>query len=522
MAEIYDVIIIGTGIAGLSAGIMLHDSGLKVLLISKEERIEETATNYAQGGIIAWKKGDTMDSLKTDILKAGHYYNNNEAVDKFSQYGPQLVFDFLIKEMGIKFSKGNNGELDYTEEAAHSTPRILHFQDHTGDTIQAALINNALKRGITIINNHTSIDLITNNHHSRNTQERYKPRIVMGVYALDNDSGNIERYLANKVILATGGIGNIYQHTTNPVGETGDGLCMAYRAGADIINSEFVQFHPTSLFHREIKRFLISESLRGEGGKLLDHQGRQFMQDYSPMVELAPRDVVARAIYKEMNKSGKQFMFLDIANHYKGSIPIKERFSKIYSTCLKGGIDLTREPIPVVPAAHYFCGGIKVDLSGRSSLENLYAIGEVSCTGLHGANRLASTSLLEGLIWANFCCQDIVKSIQPINQDRFATIPDWFKPSETEHFDNLLINQDMQVIQTTMWNYAGIIRTRKGLERAKSDINYHSYRIFKFYKSSALKKDIIQLRNAVVTASIVINAAIHNRKSIGCHYIENQ
>ncbi len=341
----------------------------------------------------------------------------------------------------------------------------------------------------------------------------------MGVYVLDNKAGKIKTYFGHKVILATGGIGNLFQHTTNPPSATGDGLSMAYRAEADIINAEFIQFHPTSLFHKDIKRFLISESLRGEGAKLIDSTGRQFMEDYSPQKDLAPRDIVSRAIYREMGKSGSEYMLLDVASYYKGEIPLKKRFSKIYETCLNGGIDITNEPIPIVPAAHYSCGGIKVDLQGKSSLKNLYVIGEVSCTGVHGANRLASSSLLEGLLWAKLVAEDIVRNLHKIEMKRFNAIPDWKKPDHIEEFDPLLLNQDWKAIQLTMWNYAGIIRTRKGLKRAKSDLDYYSHRILKFYKQARLNKGIIELRNAVVNAQIIVNSATQNKKSIGCHYV---
>jgi L-aspartate oxidase len=521
MNQIYDVVIVGSGIAGLTAAIYLKDAGKKVLVLTKTEDISETNTYYAQGGIIAWKKGDTPASLQEDILQAGNYYNNLRAVEKFVNSGPRLVFDFLIEKLGIDFNRDTKGSYDYTEEAAHSQRRILHYQDHTGDKIEFSLIDFCQKNNIEIKNNYTAIDLITNNHHSTDTQELYRTRQVMGIYALNNKNREVEKILSKNVILATGGVGNIYQYTSNPAAATGDGMSMAYRAGADIINAEFVQFHPTSLFHKDIKRFLISESMRGEGAKLIDHDGNEFMHKYSKQKELAPRDVVARAIYTEMSNQGKEYMLLDIASHYQGEIPLKKRFSRIYETCKRGGIDITKEPIPIVPAAHYFCGGIKVDLQGRSSLKNLYAIGEISCTGMHGSNRLASSSLLEGLLWAKLAAEDIVSNPNDISQKRFKTIPKWKKPAFTEEFDPLLMQQDWKVIQMVMWNYAGIIRTSKGLMRATADLNYHYHRILKFYKTAKLSRDIIELRNAVVNASIIVNAAIHNRKSIGCHFIEN-
>lgn len=520
MREYYDVIIVGTGIAGLSAGIYLKEAGFNVVVITKNNEIEECNTNYAQGGIVAYKDGDEKEKIIKDILDAGCNYNNYKAVEILATEGPKLVFDFLIDKIGINFSKDKNGNIDYTEEAAHSERRIIHYKDHTGEKIERSLIEYARKIDLKILTNLMAIDLITNNHHSEDHEELYKTREVMGIYVLNNITGEVYTFFSSIVILATGGIGNLYQYTTNPPCATGDGISMAYRSGADIINAEFIQFHPTALFHKDIKRFLISESLRGEGARLLNHKGEFFMEKYSPLKELAPRDVVARAIYEEINQSGKEYMFLDIANYYKGDKPIKERFSKIYNTCLKGGIDITKDPIPIVPAAHYFCGGIKVDEDGKTSIKNLYAIGEVSCTGVHGANRLASISLLEALVWAKRSSEDIIRYFKKIDSKRFETIPDWKIPKNVEEFDNLLIYQDWKVIKLTMWNYAGIVRTKKGLERAQSDLNYYAHRIFKFYKEAKLTIDIIELRNAIVTAQIIVNSAIHNDKSIGSHYIK--
>ncbi len=520
MRHYYDAVVVGSGIAGLTCAIHLKQSGFDVIVMTKNSRISESNTFYAQGGIIAAREGDSPSLLRNDVLQAGCSYNRSDAVNYFAAYGPPLVFDFLVSMVGIDFSTSEDGKIDYTEEAAHSVRRIVHFEDHTGDKIEESLIEYAKKTGVKFFVDYTAIDLITNNHHSRNTQELYKEREVMGIYALNNKAGEAETFFADNVILATGGIGNLYYHTTNPVSATGDGMSMAYRAGADIINAEFVQFHPTSLFHKDIKRFLISESLRGEGARVKDHSGHEFMYDYSEMGHLAPRDVVARGIYDRMSKDGKEYMLLDIANYYEGHIPLEKRFSKIYSTCLQGGIDITKEPIPIVPAAHYFCGGIKSDLKGKTSLKNLYAVGEVACTGLHGANRLASTSLLEGLLWGKSAAEDIIQKKYRINRGRIKSIPDWEKPEYNEEFDPLLIDQDMKAIQLTMWNYAGIIRTEKGLKRAEADLDYYSHRIMRFYKSASLHKDIIELRNAVVSSLLIVTSALRNTKSVGCHYIK--
>lgn len=518
--DIYDVIVIGSGIAGLSTAIMLKDAGFEPIVISKTYNINETNTNYAQGGIIAFNEDDDVDTLIEDILKAGSYYNSKEAVYFVAKNGPKFIFEFLVDKIGVKFDKSISGAYDFTEEAAHSHRRILHYKDQTGKSIQEALAKFVQKNGIKILNNHIAIDLITNKHHSEDCQELYNDPECMGVYVFDIEENMVRKMLSHKVVLATGGVGNLYLHTTNPEIAVGDGLSMAYRAGAEIINAEFIQFHPTCLYHRDIKRFLITEALRGEGAKLLNPKGEFFMKRYTPKEELDSRDIVARAIFEEMRRIGSEYMLLDAANYYKGKIPLSERFSTIYKTCLNGGIDITKEPIPIVPAAHYFCGGIRVDLNSRTNIKNLYAVGEVSCTGLHGANRLASTSLLESVIFSKSIKDDFVNSFNKIEKERFKYIPHWQEPSQTIIFDPILIKQDLSIIQSTMWNYAGIVRTLKGLERAQADLNYYAHRIFQFYKESKLNKEIIELRNAVISAQIIVDSALHNKKSIGCHFIK--
>ena len=451
MRKRYNAIIIGCGAAGLSCAAHLRMKGLTVAVLSKTGDLSQSNSFCAQGGIIAYNPKDDPKLLAEDIENAGCRYNNREAVVFFSENGPKInreavvffsengpkiVFDFLIDKAGVEFSRNESGEIDFTEEAAHSIRRIAHYRDLTGESIEQTLFQYVKTTGVDFYEDFTAVDLISNNHHSTDPQEIYKRREIFGVYALENRSGEVRTLFGDAVVLATGGVGNLYQYTTNPTSATGDGLSMAYRAGAPIINAEFIQFHPTMLFHRDVRRFLISESLRGEGARLKDHNGYEFMKDYSPQRDLAPRDIVSRAIFDKMNADKKEYMFLDLASYYSGREPLQERFSKIFKNCLLAGIDITKDPIPVVPGAHYFCGGIKVDTHGRTAVKRLYAVGEVSCTGLHGANRLASTSLLEAVLWGKSAAESIAESLDEIDSKRFNSIPDWKRPRrQNVHFD---------------------------------------------------------------------------------------
>jgi L-aspartate oxidase len=368
------------------------------------------------------------------------------------------------------------------------------------------------------------VDLITYPHHSRDPLNAYRPVACHGAYAFDRNERTVHRYFSAATILATGGIGRIYKNTTNPAGARGDGLAMAHRAGARIENAEYVQFHPTSLYSPGVEGFLISEAVRGEGGVLLTPDGRPFMADYSPRwKDLAPRDVVTRAIHNQMEIRDYSHVLLDIATHMRADA-IRKRFPNIHAKCLQAGIDITREPIPVVPAAHYFCGGVLVDEWGRSSIENLYAIGECSCTGLHGANRLASTSLLEGLVWGNRCAKHIERSLQDLPAIKFSgsdEVPPWDESGLTAEADNALIQGDMQAIQNIMWHYVGLERNTELLSRAIRELRHIWSEIETFYRSTKLSDGLIGLRNAVEAALIITRAALHNRQSRGCHYRED-
>ena len=516
----FDVLVVGAGIAGTSAAIKLARSGADVCLVSKGIDPLESNSRYAQGGIVASGPDDSPEILKNDILEAGDNINSIEAVDLLAAKGPALVNSFLAEELGVPFVGNEEGYL-FTREAAHSVRRILHVQDYTGLSIMEHLTRAAdIEEKISRLVNYTAIDIITSSHHSQDYQVRYKPNRAVGMYLLNNETGEVIPVFAGSVILATGGLGDIYQHTSNPAGVVGDGMAMAYRAGVEILNAEYIQFHPTTLFHRDSDRFLISESVRGEGARLMNRNGEYFMSRYSPKYkDLAPRDEVARAIYRQIEKDKSGYVYLD-ARSIK-DYDLKERFPSIFAACMAVGIDIRKEPVPVVPAAHYSCGGVKVNLAGRTSLPGLYAVGETACTGVHGANRLASVSLLEGLFYGIQAAADIGATMEPLPESLMRSIPAWISPSGETSFDPVLISSDLNQIKSTMWNYVGIIRNKNRLYRAHSDLNYLSHRIARFYRKAVLRRDVVELRNAIQTALVVTRSAINNNQSIGCHYLSS-
>jgi len=516
----FDLLVLGSGIAGLTAALTAADAGRTVAVISKEQVLAECNTRYAQGGIVARGDGDSPALLAQDITVAGDGMNCREAVELLAAEGPALVERLLVERIKVDFDRDASGRPARAQEAAHSVRRIYFSKDTTGRAIETALLAAIADHPrIQTFHSHIAIDLITNTHNSDDAQERYRPTRVIGAYLWDMSASVVRAFFASAVILATGGVGNLFLHTSNPPGATGDGLAMAHRVGAEILNTEYIQFHPTVLFHRDVKRFLISEALRGEGAHLINHSGERFMKRYDPeRAELAPRDEVSRAMYREMENEGSDYLLLDARG--AGESPLEERFPGIFETCMSVGLDIRREPIPVVPAAHYFCGGVKVGLTGRTSVTGLYAVGEVSCTGVHGANRLASVSLLEGLYFGYAAGKDASQSLVPISDGLQRSIPAWVFPAPGEEFDPVLIQQDMLNIQSTMWNYAGIIRTRKRLERALADLNYLSHRIEQFYRQAAVSRPLIELRNALLGSQIIVSAAYSNGKSLGCHFIE--
>ncbi len=550
----YPVVVIGTGIAGLTTAFCLASAGVKVLLVTKAADPKDCNTFWAQGGIIYEGEGDTPAKLIEDVLRAGAGLSSEEAVRFLAVEGPRVVKELLLDEVQVPFSMSVEGELDLTQEGAHSIPRIIHAGDATGRAIETSLLNRVKSEpNITLATELTAIDLLTTQHHPTDIQVRYRlDNECVGVYLLDNRTNDVYTIFADFTVLATGGVGQIYLHTTNTRNAIGDGVVMAKRAGARVMNAEYVQFHPTALADKKANHYLISEALRGEGARLKNQRGEYFMEKYAPVLkDLAPRDVVARAIVEEMTMSKEDFVYLDLANFYNGHQPIAERFPNIRKACAEIGIDIEKDPIPVVPAAHYFCGGVLANTAGESTLTRLYAIGETSCTGVHGGNRLASTSLLEGLTWGYFAAGSIREKLEsattpveavprrarqsdaPSIRRSYATrppgigrvddsllhsIPDWRPPGSENMEDPALILQDWTTIQHTMWNYVGIVRTADRLKRAVADMRSLGNRLTKFYHEATISKSIVELFHGQQMSMIVADAALRNPVSRGAHF----
>ena len=513
-----DVLIIGCGIAGSAAALILAQNGVKVMMISKGHDLTNNNTYHAQGGIAALAQSEKPEDFIKDIIKAGDEINYRPAVVQAVEESRRLVDEILIQKLGVPFIKKGQ-EYNLAQEGGHCRRRVFHVKDMTGRVIQEKFFEALAKLDrLTILFEHLAIDLLTYPHHSLNSDRIYQEPKAIGAYVLEQKTKKVFRVFAKKVILASGGLSSLFLHSTNPEDAIGNGIAMASRAGARLANLEYIQFHPTSLYNREGESFLISEAVRGEGARLMNRKGEYFMDRYSPLKDLAPRDEVSRAIYEEMIKNREDYVFLDLASFAK--INIRERFPTIYDTCQRFGINIEEKPIPVVPAAHYSCGGVLSDLNGRTSVKNLYAIGEVSATGVHGANRLASVSLLEGLVWGVKAAQDI---LTVIHQDKppyvIAEVPKWKYPYPQEKPDPALIWQDFTTIRYIMWNYSGIIRTVKRLERARSDLEYLKHRIIKFYQQAEIGIRIINLRDSVQAALLIVEAALLNRTSRGAHCI---
>lgn len=513
-----DVLILGCGIAGGIAALQLAKAGISVSVISRANQPEESNTFYAQGGIIYKGNGDSPELLAEDIMRAGAGHSNPETVKILAEQGPQLVDEILLGELGIPFDRGESDEFSLVTEGSHSTPRILHSKDNTGEIIQKTIIK-ALQShpNIELLTGFTAVDLLTPSHHSLNRLDVYQPHSCSGAYLYDQKKEYVFPMLARKTILATGGLGKIYLRSSNPSWARGDGLAMAYRAGARVINCEFIQFHPTTFHYKMAPHFLISESVRGAGARLVNGNGAPFMDKYDKdWGDLAPRDVVSRAIHEEMLQRDIPNVYLDFAS-YIPAAEIKTKFPKIYASCKNYGIDITNEPVPVVPGAHYFCGGVWVDQWGQSTTQNLYAVGEVACTGVHGANRLASASLLEGLVWGDISARHITQHLKGTAKPDPGNYPPWRDLGSVSP-DQALISQDMSSIKNIMWNYVGLVRSSDRLARALRELRSLEFEVERFYQISKMSDSLIGLRNAVRSGIIVTSAAWANRKSMGCHY----
>jgi L-aspartate oxidase len=501
----FDTIIIGTGLAGLTLALKLADQR-KVALITKRKLLDSNS-NWAQGGIAAaLADDDSIQAHIQDTLVAGAGLSDEAATRFVVENGPHAVA-WLIAN-GVPFTRDENNRTGYhlTREGGHSHRRVIHAEDATGHAVQVTLSERVRRHpNITLFEDHIAIDLITGAKLGRLDNR------VHGVYVLDNSTGKVQTFGAPHTALATGGAGKVYLYTTNPDVATGDGVAMGWRAGATVANMEFIQFHPTCLYHPHAKSFLISEAVRGEGGILRLPDGTRFMPDHDPRLELAPRDVVARAIDFEMKKRGIDCVYLDIT--HKPAAFIQEHFPNIYERCLSFGIDMTREPIPVVPAAHYSCGGLVTDLHGRTSISNLYAIGETACTGLHGANRLASNSLLECMVFAEAAAQDIL--VQP--ETTPLELPDWDESRVTDADEEIVISHNWDELRRFMWDYVGIVRTNKRLARAMHRIRLLQEEIDEFYSNYRVNNDLIELRNLVTTADLIVRCAMLRHESRGLH-----
>lgn len=515
-----DVLIIGCGIAGATAALELAETGLHVTVVTRASQPSESNTYYAQGGIIYRGREDSPELLAEDITRAGAGHCYPAAVKLLAELGPELVEQVLLEKAAVPFDRNASGELSLVREGSHAVPRIIHATDATGKAIEIALIK-ALQKlpNVTILAEHTAIDLLTPSHHSTNRRAIYQPLSCVGAYVLNQTTGQVIRCLAKKTVLATGGLGQIYLRTTNPAGARGDGLAMANRAGARVINAEMIQFHPTTFHHTNAPNTLISEAVRGAGARLVNANGEPFMQNYNPeWKDLAPRDIVSRSIHHEMLKQGVSNVFLDLKSHIPTN-KILDHFPNIHQSCLAYGVDITTDLVPVVPAAHYSCGGVWCDEWGQTTVNGLYAVGEVACTGVHGANRLASTSLLEGVVWGVRAAEHIEANVANQPPLPVDDIPPWQNAGD-ETPDPALISQDMSYIRHIMWNYVGLIRTTPRLNRAIRELRNLETEIERFYHVTRITDSLIGLRNAARTAVLVTFAAWENKKSMGCHYRE--
>jgi L-aspartate oxidase len=508
----YDFVVIGSGIAGLTYALKAAAHG-SVAVITKRKGADSN-TAWAQGGVACVTSDeDSFELHVRDTLEAGAGLCDETVVRTVVTEGPERIRELM--ELGLHFDErevSGHRELDLGREGGHSKRRVLHVQDVTGKEIEKTLLRKlAAQSHVDLLENHMAVDLITAGKLGFAAEDR-----CLGVYVLDEKSGHVETIRSDRIVLATGGCGKVYLYTTNPDIATGDGVAMAWRAGAVIANMEFVQFHPTCLFNPKAKSFLVSEAVRGEGGILRNNRGEDFMKRYDPRGSLAPRDIVARAIDAEIKKSGAACVFLDITEQPPEFL--RERFPKIYETCLRFGIDMSKQPIPVVPAAHYQCGGVKTDINGATNLPGLYAIGEVASTGLHGANRLASNSLLEGLVVAHRAAEASVRAQPPSHAAGKIALPEW-ESADVQDVDELVvIYHNWDEIRRLMWDYVGIVRTDKRLQRASARLRNLQREIREFYWNFKVSVDLLELRNLATVAALIVDSALSRKESRGLHF----
>ncbi|KUJ71880.1 L-aspartate oxidase [Thiomicrospira sp. WB1] len=499
-----DILVIGSGIAGLSVALKLARHA-KVMVVAKAS-LNEGSSVYAQGGIAAvLDPFDSVESHIQDTLEAGAGLCDPDAVRLVAEKGADAIYELI--DLGVPFSKHDAKSYHLTQEGGHSHRRVIHAADHTGKSVTETLLDQVKQTpNITLMPNHMTVDLILSDDRKR----------CLGSYVLNQSTQIVATLVAQKTILATGGASKAYLYTSNPDTSTGDGIAMAWRAGCSVTNMEFNQFHPTCLFHPKDRSFLISEAVRGEGGILKRPDGTPFMAHYDERAELAPRDVVARAIDQEMKAHGLDCVYLDIRHRSEGFI--LNHFPTIYARCLKVGIDITRDPIPVVPAAHYTCGGITTNLKAETEIANLYAIGETAYTGLHGANRLASNSLVEGLVFAQAAYEAILESFEPEPSLCASRIPAWDDHLVTQPKEKVLVSHDWDELRRVMWDYVGIVRTDKRLQRALKRVQILKDEIHEFYRHHTLSSDLLELRNLTQVAELMIQSAIQRKESRGLHY----